>query len=81
MKQTPIIWLGNICPTKKRDNPNQGRVYSTNGCAPTLSSMSGGNRQPMVCDKVKNENDSSYRIRKPTPKECWRLMGFKDKYF
>ena len=78
MKQTSIIWLGNICPTKKRENPNQGRVYSTNGCAPTLSVMSGGNRQPMICNKVQNKN---YRIRKLTPKECWRLMGFKDECF
>lgn len=23
----------------------------------------------------------NYRIRKLTPKECWRLMGFKDKQF
>lgn len=23
-------------------------------------------------------NDSGYRIRKLTPKECWRLMGFED---
>lgn len=37
-----IIWLGNVCPTKTRDNPNQGRVYSTDGVAPTLNSMLGG---------------------------------------
>ena len=24
---------------------------------------------------------SEYRIRKLTPKECWRLMGFKDEQF
>lgn len=43
-----IIWLGNVCPTKTRDNPNQGRVYDTDGIAPTLGSISGGNLQPMV---------------------------------
>lgn len=26
-------------------------------------------------------SDSMYRIRKLTPRECWRLMGFQDKYF
>lgn len=26
-------------------------------------------------------NDSGYRIRKLTPKECWRLMGFSDEDF
>ena len=25
--------------------------------------------------------DKNYRIRKLTPKECWRLMGFKDEQF
>ena len=24
---------------------------------------------------------TQFRIRKLTPRECWRLMGFKDKYF
>lgn len=28
--------------------------------------------------KVIENNDSGYRIRKLTPKECWRLMGFED---
>ncbi len=48
MIDSQIIWLGNVCPTKTRDNPNQGRVYDVDGIAPTLSSMSGGNLQPMV---------------------------------
>jgi len=43
-----IEQLGNVCPTKTRDNPNQGRVYSFNGIAPGLNCMSGGNRQPMI---------------------------------
>lgn len=25
--------------------------------------------------------NEEYRIRKLTPKECWRLMGFTDEYF
>lgn len=40
--QTKIIWLGNICPTKNRDNPNQGRVYAINGIAPCLNTIGGG---------------------------------------
>ena len=27
------------------------------------------------------ENDAEYRIRKLTPNECWRLMGFSDEDF
>lgn len=49
------------------------RVYSAEGLSPTLTDMQGGNRQPKV--------DVSDRIRKLTPKECWRLMGFDDESF
>lgn len=43
------------------------RVYSDDGLSPTLTDMQGGNRQPKVdVDKL--------RIRKLTPKECYRLM-------
>ena len=64
-----VFQIGNCCPTKTRDNPNQGRIYATNGLAPALNCMGGGNRQPFVPEM---------RIRKLTPKECFRLMGFDD---
>ena len=48
MNEAKIIWIGNVCPTRTRDNPNQGRVYDSNGIAPTLPTMAGGNIQPMV---------------------------------
>ena len=48
------------------------RVYDPKGICPCLSTMQGGNRQPKIM---------GYRIRKLTPKECWRLMGFKDEQF
>lgn len=41
----------NVCPTKTRDNPNQGRVYDDNGLCPALTVAEGGNRQPMVLDE------------------------------
>lgn len=40
--------IGNYCPTKTRDNPDQGRVYDINGIAPTLSCMGGSNREPAI---------------------------------
>jgi DNA-cytosine methyltransferase len=46
------------------------RVYSENGISPTIGTCQGGNQQPKTV--------SNYRIRKLTPKECWRLMGFSD---
>ena len=44
------------------------------GVSPTLDTMQGGNRQPFI----KFDGD---KIRKLTPKECWRLMGFDDTDF
>lgn len=42
--------IGNLFPSKTRDNPNQGRLYDTEGISPTLCGMEGGNRQPFVID-------------------------------
>lgn len=103
------------------------RVYSTDGPAPTISTMGGGNRQPKIVSggiPIRTANKKGYdmaingdgidlaypesktrrgrvghgvsktlptsdsqgtlqdfRIRKLTPKECWRLMGFSDEDF
>lgn len=66
--------VGNIMETDSfGGNPQCGRVYSDDGISPTLNTMQGGGREPKITD--------SYRIRKLTPRECWRLMGVKDKQF
>ena len=151
-----VMQIGNCRPTKTRANPNQGRVYDTDGISPCLNQMGGGNREPHIV-KVCNINSSQdgivvdpngicpthtaghgntpkilihkatmkdlplafdeqngyvrtdgtvgtvmtdgsspkhnnrviesgdvvsrLRIRKLTPKECFRLMGFKDEEF
>lgn len=54
-----------------------GSVYDKNGLAPTLDTMQGGWRQPCV----DNSSSAEISIRKLTPKECWRLMGFDDSDF
>ena len=41
--------VGNILPTRTRDNPNQGRVYDVNGIAPTI--ISGGQFSPYIIEK------------------------------
>lgn len=50
-------------------------AISTDGIVPTLTSAmgQGGGHVPM--------HDYDLRIRKLTPKECWRLMGFDDEDF
>jgi DNA (cytosine-5)-methyltransferase 1 len=50
-----------------------GNVWDSNGICPTLQTAQGGGRQPHV--------PTRNRIRKLTPKECWRLQGIKDEDF
>ncbi|MFQ6860132.1 MAG: DNA (cytosine-5-)-methyltransferase [Beduini sp.] len=82
--------LGNCMPSKNRDNPNQGRIYDVDGLSPTITTMEGGNRQPMIIEEPITRADgitdggvilNQSRIRKLTPLECWRLMGFSDQDF
>lgn len=49
------------------------RVHDPNYISPTINTMNGGGREPKIMEEV--------RIRKLTPKECWRLMGFDDEDF
>lgn len=66
--------VGNIMETDSfGGNPQCGRVYSDDGISPTLNTMQGGGREPKITE--------SYRIRKLTPRECWRLMGIQDEQF
>lgn len=50
-----------------------GAVFSDDGNMATLTAGAHGNANPHICTK--------YRIRKLTPLECWRLMGFSDEDF
>lgn len=50
------------------------RVYSPEGLSPTLNTMQGGGREPKIAIPVFRD----LRIRKLTPRECWRLQGFPD---
>ncbi|KAF0510584.1 DNA (cytosine-5-)-methyltransferase [Pediococcus acidilactici] len=63
--------IGNISNSKSfGGNPQVGRVYGTDGIAPTLSTMQGGGQEPKILE--------DYRVRKLTPLETWRLQGFPD---
>lgn len=48
-----VIQLGNCMTKGKRENPNQGRVYDKDGLSPCLTSMTGGNLQPMIIEEPK----------------------------
>ena len=49
------------------------RIYSDNGISPTLITCGGGNTEAKV--------EHNGIIRKLTPREYWRLMGFSDSDF
>lgn len=50
-----------------------GSVYSDDDSMATLTAGTHGNANPHIC--------TQYRIRKLTPRECWRLMDFSDEDF
>ena len=72
------IQITQLYGTDKEPNPSGGRVYSSLGIMRTLG-VGSGMSQPFISEK--DESMESLRIRKLTPKECWRLMGFKDEEF
>lgn len=97
-----VMQVGNIVHTGNFENPQRGRIYSSNGCSPALSTMQGGGLEPKIVDDIYPSREPrvyentcptlrmhhagdlkvmDYRIRKLTPRECWRLMGVKDEQF
>ena len=50
----------------------RGRVQEGGDIAPTITAQGGENI---------NYIETKYRVRKLTPKECWRLMGYTDEDF
>lgn len=57
--------IGNIYKSQGQ----AGKVYTTNGLSPTVQGQRTNSQGWMVKD---------FRIRRLTPKECWRLQGFPD---
>lgn len=68
-RSTEMAKVGQI----SSDGSQCGSVYSDNGNSPTLTAGTHGDANSKVC--------TEYRIRKLTPKECWRLMDFSDADF
>lgn len=107
-KDPKCVRIGGIFDTEKSKH-QAGSIYNKEGLAPTIDTMQGGYRQPMIevignympsghdASRVVNSNglaptvkenygtitatNIGLRIRKLTPLECWRLMGFDDKDF
>lgn len=108
VNENVVKQVGNISDCSGNwKNPQVGRIYSTDGCSPTLNTCGGGSHEPKIL-QVGNINPSgkgmngnvfsddglsptlttnkgegnkilsNLRIRKLTPKETFRLMGFND---
>lgn len=67
--EAKVKQIGNLIDDSNRKfkNPQTGRIYDTDGLSPTVNTCQGGGREPKIA--------ASYRIRKLTPRECFRLMG------
>lgn len=59
---------------------SRGKLQDINGISDTLVAAmgTGGGNVPII---LEGDNMNKLRIRKLTPKECWRLMGFDDSDF
>lgn len=57
------------------DDRDKGWGEKTTDLCPTQRATRSGIKM------IENNSNSGYRIRKLTPKECWRLMGFSDEDF
>lgn len=66
--QPKVLRVGNINPS---GNGMNGNIFSENGLAPTITTNKGEGNKIL----------RGIRIRKLTPKECFRLMGFADEQF
>lgn len=56
---------------------SNNRVYDTKALSPTVRTFCGGNQEIKIPATKKNV----MRIRRLTPRECWRLMDFSDEDF
>ena len=83
-----VMQVGNIMQEKNFANPQCGRIYSTHGLSLTINTCSGGQREPKIINDMAEQRQielpselkgKKFRIRKLTPRECFRLMGVDDK--
>ena len=57
------------------------RCYSVDYISPSITTCGGGNREPKIIEPTNANSEMVFKVRKLTPRECWRLMGFTDKQF
>ena len=81
------IQLGSLSGGKwDRMHEQSRRFYSTEGLSPTSPTSCGGQHEPKIFEPFAIDEQNQYfrsdgRVRKLTPRECFRLMGVKDEDF
>lgn len=70
-KDNVVIQLNQNKESGVQQPYQQNRVYDINGISPALLANLGGDR---------NHNINDYKIRRLTPRECFRLMDFPDSF-
>lgn len=78
-KQAVETLNDNECKHGDTINPFNKKVSSTDGISPTLTTRPEGFKTAISA--VVEDEYSDIRIRKLTPRECWRLMGIDDSDF
>lgn len=72
-KPFEMVEKGHIAELIMKGHDSMKRVYDINKYAPTVTTCAGGNLEPKVL--------LNGRVKKLSPLECWRLMGFDDEDF
>lgn len=77
-----VIQVGNIVSTGNWDNPQIGRVYSPEGCSPTLNTCGGGSHESKILEKgCKNAKNKTIRTllrilwKEIREKKVWEQIG------
>lgn len=80
--------IGQMDNTIDHTFESANRIYDAEGISPTLPTGCGGGHTPKVLENGDNKMNEEhkvqtvrYKIRKLTPKECFRLMNFDDEDF
>ncbi len=58
-----VLQVGNIVDTGNFDNPQRGRIYSGEGCCPSLNTCGGGGLEPKIIQAVGDRGNHSYSIK------------------
>ena len=81
IRSCQVVVLGQMDNTIDHTFESANRVYSRFGACPTIPTCRGGGIQPKIEVEIMSEKKLVYKIRKLTPRECFRLMNYTDSDF